>query len=336
MDFSKAVSVLDISAWKIVEKNSYELLVKESYINFFSSEECTLCIDSSHDNAVFQISGGLENLKYGQGKYHVVVKPGESNCIKIINEDSENLRLKFDILNQCENDFSGLLTLGYKTEERDFLYQNANLDRRKYVVFTSFGVDNRPLKNFEFTGHFKDFGGDVLFLRDNSRQWYLGHINQFSKDANDTKQKLKDFIGDTKEVTFLGVSMGGFAALYYGCLLDVDRVLVISPQIDITNNFRISNRDNRWERHLNLVNARFQGSSLNLFELTERAALTTKVEVFVSKNDELDRQHVRIIENLQNVAVNYIDSDDHYLAGKMASNGELFKLIFRVKSKNEK
>lgn len=69
---------------------------------------------------------------------------------------------------------------------------------------------------------------DVLCMCDSNAQWY------YDTDSHklDVESKLRDLVAGYRSVLFLGVSMGGFAALSYAHLADT--VAVFGPQTDLT------------------------------------------------------------------------------------------------------
>lgn len=79
----------------------------------------------------------------------------------------------------------------------------------------------------------RDF--DVLCLCDSNAQWYYdreGEPSGASVERLEVERKLRSLVAGYRRVMFLGVSMGGFAALEYAHLADT--VAVFGPQIDLT------------------------------------------------------------------------------------------------------
>lgn len=323
-------SVLDLKAWSKVAEEQYLLLADESSINFTSSSngvvnlyfstECRLLdLDNGQDIQIFPSESGYIAT--------LAVKKNSIKSVKVSKECNTNLSVIFVEEVVGNNVTECLVSLGYQLPQRDVfekgIPENAS---HRYVIFTSFGNDNSPVEGFEFEGHFKSIADGVLFLRDNTRQWYQGGVTGFSSSFEETCLKLKNFIAGSEKVTFVGVSMGGFAALQFGQYLSVSRILVISPQINISTSFRNEIRETRWKRHLDLVNQKFSKKQLMIGSLAHSPE--TLVDIYVSNDDELDMKHVNALPTSSNVTVHLVDSDDHYLAGSLASSGELFRALF--------
>jgi predicted esterase YcpF (UPF0227 family) len=79
---------------------------------------------------------------------------------------------------------------------------------------------------FEFMNflntHFKDV--------DMYRKHYHKGINGISIDIDSTVNYLKDQVQKYKNVIFIGVSSGGYAAILFGSLVKVTKVIAFAPQ----------------------------------------------------------------------------------------------------------
>ena len=71
---------------------------------------------------------------------------------------------------------------------------------------------------------------DKLFLKDEKVRWYTEGITDISFDISETVDYLKEYISEYSKVIFIGASMGGFAALLYGSILNVDTIIAFRPQ----------------------------------------------------------------------------------------------------------
>lgn len=75
---------------------------------------------------------------------------------------------------------------------------------------------------------------DKCYCRDEKISWYTYGLTGISYDINSTLIFLKDTIKDYKKVIFIGASMGGYAALLYGSLLNIDTIIAFRPQTHLT------------------------------------------------------------------------------------------------------
>lgn len=85
---------------------------------------------------------------------------------------------------------------------------------------------------FEFTKFLEDQYPtiDKLFLKDEKVLWYNFGITGISENVEETVLYLKEYIKEYENVVFIGASMGGYAALLYGSILNVKTVIAFRPQ----------------------------------------------------------------------------------------------------------
>lgn len=90
--------------------------------------------------------------------------------------------------------------------------------KRTYVIFSS--VDIEPGK-FMFWRVMATISGSKIFLNDENNGWYVHGIPTLGANVEESTQALLEIIKKTEpqEVILLGPSMGGYAAMLYGCLL---------------------------------------------------------------------------------------------------------------------
>lgn len=75
----------------------------------------------------------------------------------------------------------------------------------------------------------------VVFVRDVYKQWYINGINK-SIDTPDKLIQLLNGLIFGYEAIFLGVSAGGYAAVYYGTKCMASRIITFSGQFDLSEN----------------------------------------------------------------------------------------------------
>ncbi|MDO6617618.1 hypothetical protein [Shewanella sp. 6_MG-2023] len=196
-----------------------------------------------------------------------------------------------------------------------------------FVVFTSYGVENKVVENFEFKRQLSNSRCSKLFLRDNSRYWYQAGIRGFSENLDDTVIVLKNLVTKTQgKVTFLGVSMGGYAALLFGALLNVDRVLVFSPQVRIDEASLKKIKDQRWAACIKQLNSKFK--PIKIDELLLKNTNIPIIDLYVGNSDLNDIAHSSYLEDTPKVTIHNIETDSHNVAGELAKKGELSSIIF--------
>jgi hypothetical protein len=100
------------------------------------------------------------------------------------------------------------------------------------VSFAGQGMGIGTLPQFEFVNflnkHFPQY--EKHFYLDIYKKWYHRGIDGISKNIPETKEYLQRQIQGYKKVVFIGSSSGGYAAILFGSLLNVDSVLAFIPQ----------------------------------------------------------------------------------------------------------
>lgn len=102
----------------------------------------------------------------------------------------------------------------YPNNER--IFKRSIIDRNKY-----------EWKKTKYPNAYKH-----IFIRDIQKQWYVEGVN----NNINSPSKLLDFLRkETKgfKTYTIGSSAGGFAAIYYGCLLESERIYAFNPQFNI-------------------------------------------------------------------------------------------------------
>ena len=100
------------------------------------------------------------------------------------------------------------------------------------VTFSGRQLGMATLTFFEFKNFLQENypNYDQHFFVDKRTLWYTRGIEDVSTNINETLEYLKSIIEGYDSVIFIGASMGGYAALLYGSLLNVDYVITFRPQ----------------------------------------------------------------------------------------------------------
>lgn len=123
------------------------------------------------------------------------------------------------------------------------------------LLVISFGFvawDKRP--DFDFYGRLKKLENTVgkpmnrILVRDCRNSWYHREIPGLGHHVDEVADSLKQMIAAIKpsRVITIGQSMGGYAAVLYGTLLEVDRILAFGPLSFFCPKQAITYHDRRW------------------------------------------------------------------------------------------
>jgi len=75
---------------------------------------------------------------------------------------------------------------------------------------------------------------DKYFLIDKEQCWYHSGISGITSNIPETVEYLREKSSKYDNVYFIGNSAGGYAAILFGSLLNVTKVLAFQPQTDIS------------------------------------------------------------------------------------------------------
>lgn len=107
--------------------------------------------------------------------------------------------------------------------------------------------DRQEGGRFEWQGFFKDKNVKTLHLRDYNKayyfgEWYNENGDKIGSDINSHVKFLSEIVKQSEcdRLVTTGASMGGFAAVLYGVLLNANSIMPFNPQtyIDVKGTYR--------------------------------------------------------------------------------------------------
>lgn len=130
-----------------------------------------------------------------------------------------------------------------KLEQAQENYQKANIlkyfDTDSSVMLVCFSARHITERcPYHFLELVSSFPVKKLFVRDIQDAWYNRGLRGITQDVPSTANYLQNIIAQQKvnKVVFLGASSGGYAALLYGYLLQVNEIHAFGAQTKIPNN----------------------------------------------------------------------------------------------------
>ncbi|UQB41504.1 tetratricopeptide repeat protein [Thiomicrospira microaerophila] len=181
-----------------------------------------------------------------------------------------------------------------KSTDNDFFKFIQNKDSDKLVVFFS-GVNAKSFMGYKLV---EDFDCNKIFIRDVNKSWYHGNIENVSKDIDDLVDYIRSYADkfERENITFIGSSMGAYAALLIGLILNVGKVIAFGPQIYINKYLPNNPRDDSYIKYKNLIPFLTQS--------------TNCVDIFIGANDIVDLYQVKDIDK-RNVKIYKVFSQPH-------------------------
>ena len=129
-----------------------------------------------------------------------------------------------------------------------------DLDGHKKLLVSFGGIrQGLGVPVFEFFNSISDIPCDKIFLRDFNQAWYQNGVDPRLNNVDKLSCHINHIIRQNKydKICFLGNSMGAYAAILFGCKINVDVVISFAPQTFINRFHRIIYCDNRWQKQIN-------------------------------------------------------------------------------------
>lgn len=138
-------------------------------------------------------------------------------------------------------------------------YQESIKQKTKEVIIVTFSGRQQGLATltlFEFT-NFLDTTFpfyDKIYCKDEKVKWYNQGLTDLTSNVDETVDFLRHKITGYKHAIFIGASMGGYAALLFGSILNVDAIVAFRPQTYISK--CIKDFDPKYEDVTSFINSK--------------------------------------------------------------------------------
>lgn len=189
-------------------------------------------------------------------------------------------------------------------ESEDTVFRAEPADSDTAIVAFS-GVLFKPEK-FNLEDHLSNLDGITkLFVRDPNRHWYNSGLPGVGPTIGEVAARIEqevDRLAATRLIT-IGPSMGGYAAILFGCMLEAERAIAIAPQTLLDHRLR----------HAPPADIELQAPDLKPFV---RAATRTKIDVVAGWDDHIDVFHAQRIAAFPQVRVLALNYQLHELGRK--------------------
>lgn len=185
---------------------------------------------------------------------------------------------------------------------------------------------------FEFFNSISDIQCDKIYFRDFNQSWYQKGVDNELNQIDKIIKYLEDKISSNQynKICFLGNSMGGYASILFGSILNVDTVIAFAPQTFIDRFNRIINFDIRWITQISKVH-NYKNKRKEFFDLKEylkrNNIYKTKINIFYSPKHILDKKHAERLTGMNNILMHPINEGGHAVVKTLRNNGNLKSLI---------
>ena len=191
------------------------------------------------------------------------------------------------------------------------------------------GLDMPPFEFFNLTSCIDT---KKIFVRDLEQVWYHHGLSGIATNIDGVATWLGRTIREQSpgRVVVCGNSMGGYAALLFGALLDVDEVMAFAPQTFVSTSQRIAHLDPRWRGQMRKLH-RSITAQREYFDLKQSLARIdarrTKLHIHFCAGNRLDRLHAKRLDHDSRVELHAYPSDHHAVVKHLRASGELADML---------
>lgn len=217
-------------------------------------------------------------------------------------------------------------------KKEDGIYEE--IENRENLLVTFGGVKQGiGIPVFEFMRSAELLNCDKIFFRDFKQAWYKFGVDKNLCSTQEIKSYLLSRIekGNYKKIVFLGNSMGGFAAIFFGVQIKVDQIIAFSPQTFIDKFNRNLYLDFRWKNCLKVVhNGNFTKADLDLKFFLINNNIKNNINVYFSENHRLDKIHAKRLKIFSNVKLIPVKKGGHQVVKELKQSGFLSNLMKEI------
>lgn len=193
------------------------------------------------------------------------------------------------------------------------------------------GVGIAPFEFYKLTSAFPT---KKLYVRDVNQTWYHGELPAIGSGIDALARYLRRVIQaqNCERVIFFGNSMGGYAAILLGWLLEVDRVIAFAPQTFINRGARFWQRDGRWKVQIeNTYRCPWANAAyFDLKSLLKKRNRHMQIDIYFDIGDRLDRAHAFRLADIPNVTLHDFDVGGHDLVKHLRNQGTLREILLNA------
>jgi len=160
-----------------------------------------------------------------------------------------------------------------------------------------------------------------VFLIDEDRCWYY---TIHKKVINDLRKLIDS--NNFKNIIFYGCSAGGYAAILFGLLLKIDRVMAFQTQTFLSRESRKKYNDKRWLPEIEKLYSYSQQDQLDLWNYKCK----TLIELFYCENFRESKIHAELFYEKAsdlNIILNKYQCDDYPLVKELKRKGKLLQIF---------
>lgn len=215
-------------------------------------------------------------------------------------------------------------------DETGFLADLGDDDAPVLVVFG--GLNKRlglGMPPFEFFGLLKDVECGKVYIRDLDQVFYQRGVRGLGDSIPAVASQLRELLAGRSNVSFVGNSSGGFAALMFGALVGVNRVVAFAPQTFVSRSLRFVYRDDRWTEEIAAMQQipGLKRRYLDVRRVMARDSGQTRYDLYFPKWNKLDARHALRLSSHRRMTLHPNSSKRHGVIRDLRDAGLLKPLI---------
>jgi hypothetical protein len=178
----------------------------------------------------------------------------------------------------------------------------------------------------------REVNASKLYLCDTLNRWYYGGIRGLTSTFDETIDLIETVIARINPTMCcaVGTSGGGYMALALTAMLGLDRALALSPQTNLSEDWRLSHNDSRWEDGIVALHQTLGGRvPHDINDLISASRNSSEFHVVYAIGDELDAIHADSLEGCRNTYLYGLNLAEHNSASALTRIGRLTSVIDR-------
>jgi hypothetical protein len=179
----------------------------------------------------------------------------------------------------------------------------------------------------EFKGVLNQLDYDTVKINDINGQYFFNGIDETYNSFEKTLDLLSGYTSGYTKTVFIGNCAGGHAAILFGTMLNVDKVIGFNTVSYLDQESLILNNDGR-ESEVNFLNQSTQ--NLNLKPYLDNRSYTTQIHSIVAQNTDRHVNQSNNISTCSNVNIEMIDCDIPQVAYHLMRKNELVSKIVGI------
>jgi hypothetical protein len=179
----------------------------------------------------------------------------------------------------------------------------------------------------EFKKTLSELSYDTLKINDTTGYYFFNGIDGKYDSIEKLLGKLSEYISGYTKTIFMGNCGGGHAAILFGTMLNVDKVIGFNPATYLDQKTLLLNEDGREDRLISLDQSI---EYLNLKPYLDNKVYDTKIYSIVAQNTDTHVKQSNNILSCPNVSVELIDCDTPKVAVYLKNQNKLISKIEEI------